>query len=111
MIEPDRTQAAVKLEFLTQVKLRRHLFAVGPANVRQAHGPKQHCISLAASLEGFRRHRISMPQILRRADRILVELELYAVELRLKRLQDLDRLGSHIHPDPVAWQNGNVERS
>ena len=103
--EPDGAQAVVQVEQLAQVDLRRHLSAVRPADVRQAHRSQKDGVVGLDRLDGAGRERVAAVEVLARADGELGEFEGDAVQFRLDRAQDLDPLRHHIGPDSVARQD------
>ena len=62
MEQIDRAQAAVEIQPLAQVELRRHLDAARPAHAGQAHRAEQDGVELAQPLEDALRQRIAALQ-------------------------------------------------
>ena len=105
--EIDRAEAAIEIELLAQVELRRHLDAGGPAHVGQSHGAEQDGVEFLGALEGGGRQGVARAEVLAGAD---------AERFEFKRdwvaggngMEDADGLGSDLGADAVAGHESDA---
>jgi hypothetical protein len=109
VVEPDGTDTVVEIEPLSQIDLRSHLHAVGPANGRQAHRAEQDRVCLLDPFERGGRQWISGTEIFAGADRMLDECETDVRDAGFDGAKGLDAFGDNLRSDPVASEHGDLE--
>jgi hypothetical protein len=108
VIQAEGADPVVEIELLAQVDLRRHLDAVGPAHLRQAHRPQEDRVAGAAALDHVRWQRIAVAPVLGRPGGELLGREAYPVEHALDSVQHGEAGGRHFGTDAVTRKDGDV---